>query len=102
MILKLGAKEEGDNIVKAWYDQVSYLSTKSADGTFTMTYDYYIPGTWLKQVPNVGTIRFEYMAEQRYLKAEFRRNLGEEFLNWGSISAASARGPFKREAFKKQ
>jgi len=82
-VLKLAAKEEGDNLIKCWYSEASYLSHTARDGTWKINYDYLIPATWLKQVPHIGTIRFEYVAKQEFLEEDYRIELGEEYMSWG-------------------
>merc|ERR1712139_369251 len=85
-MLRLGCREDGENIVNCWYSEATYLEAKLADGT-VMRYDYMIPATWLKEVPSVGVLKFRYVSEKpSYIDTPFRRRLGEEALNWRTIN----------------
>merc|ERR1719456_2100044 len=84
VLVKLGAKEEGENFTNAWYSEVSHLTgTGTTDAAKGMLYDYIVPATWLVEPPRIGTFKVTYTTEKPELvQANFRRKLGEEYLNW--------------------
>lgn len=97
MLLKLGVIEDGENMVNCYWTEVSYLSAKTLNQK-EIKYDYLIPATWLKEVPQKGTLYVDYVSElAEYNLPDKRFQLGEKYLGWGNISKETLSGVFRHE-----
>lgn len=84
IFLKLIVGEDKAHMGKCWYSEAAaYLTASAKDGSWSLQYDFLVPVTWLTQIPDIGTIRFEYQsAGPHCVNPKLRHKMGEQFLNW--------------------
>eukprot|EP00746_Dinoflagellata_sp_MGD_P121423 gnl/MRDRNA2_/MRDRNA2_56604_c0_seq1.p1 gnl/MRDRNA2_/MRDRNA2_56604_c0~~gnl/MRDRNA2_/MRDRNA2_56604_c0_seq1.p1 ORF type:complete len:1993 (-),score=321.99 gnl/MRDRNA2_/MRDRNA2_56604_c0_seq1:67-6045(-) len=98
IVLRLGCREDGENLIRCWYSEVNYLSAKALDGT-VVEFDFLIPATWLKDMPRVGQLRFTYQSEKvEFIDMDARDGLGEKSLGWSNIDRDLLEGTLRTNA----
>lgn len=106
MLLKLGAIEDGENIIMCRYSEATYLSSTasvnagSSDGSRMQLFSFMIPGTWLNNLPRVGTVVFEYVSElEEYILPKTREDLGNAFCGHANFTRRQLTGPYLRAKY---
>lgn len=77
MMVILGIKEDGENLVEAFWSEAAAYT----EGRFFM-----IPATWIQVIPPHGTMSFKYVSEKpEFANYKARLQLGIEYLSWSNL-----------------
>eukprot|EP00746_Dinoflagellata_sp_MGD_P164329 gnl/MRDRNA2_/MRDRNA2_92900_c0_seq1.p1 gnl/MRDRNA2_/MRDRNA2_92900_c0~~gnl/MRDRNA2_/MRDRNA2_92900_c0_seq1.p1 ORF type:complete len:1387 (+),score=271.12 gnl/MRDRNA2_/MRDRNA2_92900_c0_seq1:56-4216(+) len=77
MMVILGAKEEGENLIETFWSEAAAYT----EGRF-----FFIPATWIQAVPQIGNMTFKYVSEKpEYAMYNLRSQLGRDYLSWSNI-----------------